>query len=113
MEKKNYRQYRYSADAGSLLVGDANFAISIGNDYGDGDYKFRVYDSGINYKEEKENWVFKNEIDGTFYVFRYDCLNKEERTDAIAKHKAVKLEGNYQIFTSKTLDGNIAFIKWD
>ena len=113
MEKKNYRQYKYSADAGSLLIGDANFVFRLGNGYGDGEYKFRVYNEGLNYKEEEENWVFEISIDGIFYVFKDDCLEKEERAEAIAKRKAVKLEGYYGIFTSKTLDGNIAFVKWD
>lgn len=107
---ENFKEYSYSADAGSLLLGTVDFAISLGNGYGDGCFKFRVYDEDIDLAFVGKGWKYERGVEGNLFVFDYDCLNKAEREEAICNGRAVKLAGRYAIYR-RDARCNFAFVK--
>lgn len=107
---RNYKEFKYFADAGSLAVGFEDFIVNLSNRYGDGSFSFRVYEENIDLHNLK-GWVFDRTIKGDdFYIFDYDCLDKKERYEAIERGKAIKLSGRYAVYT-RDARCNFAFVK--
>lgn len=107
---RNYKEYLYYADAGALALGNENFAFSFHNGYGDGCFKFRVYDDDIDLDLLDRGWKYETVINGNFYIFDYDCLKKAERAEEISKGLALGLNGRYAIYR-RNGRCNFAFVK--
>ena len=107
---KNFSEYQYAADAGTLLIGDDNFAFHLSNGYGDGSFKFRVYYEDIDLGSANKGWKFDTIVEGSFYLFDYDCLGKEDRRAEIEAGQAVKLDGRYAIYR-RDARCNFAFVR--
>ena len=107
---RNYKEYSYCADAGSLALGNENLAFSLHNGYGDGCFKFRVYDEDIDLDLLDRGWKYETVVNGNFYIFDYDCLKKAERAEEISRGQAVELNGRYAIYRRHGRC-NFAFVK--
>ena len=72
--------YDYSCDGGSLMLGNRDFQVAFPNGFGDGE--FPVYIGNTGYTVCKEFYGdrvrFVGSIEGTFNVYAYDCLTKDE-----------------------------------
>lgn len=86
------KEYAYYCDAGSIMIGNADFRFRISNGVGDGRFYVYITDSW----EETESIIRGKEFEvigdtrGKFDVYGYDC-----NTDLIL----CVLEGRYMIYT--------------
>lgn len=71
------------SDSGSLKIGNDDFALFIGNGYGDGTTRYAIFD----YEPEWSNWFgyvqnfFSVKKDNSIFVYGYDCGDESSRTE--------------------------------
>ena len=70
------------SDSGSLKIGNDDFALFIGNGYGDGITRYAIFD----YEPEWADWFghvqeyFSVKKDDSIFVYSYDCGDESSRT---------------------------------
>lgn len=95
------KKYTYYCDGGSLKLGNGNFTATYGNDFGDGDFEVRIYDSEEEVMKDYElnQLNFKGSVEGEISIYEYDCGNEILTT----------INGRYGIYAHC---GDIILEKW-
>lgn len=91
-------KYYYSADGGSILLGNDDFTCCYTNGFGDGTFAVYVVERG---EKSTRSYNFKGAVAGTFNVYGYDCDKDEILTT---------LTGRFGVYAK---DGTIILERWD
>ena len=91
------KKFTYSADGGTIQLGNENFLCHYCNDYGDGTFSIYVINEG---EMSTKRFNFQGSVKGTFNVYGYDCDTEEVLTT---------LTGRYGVYASV---GTVVLEKW-
>lgn len=91
------KEFKYSTEGGSLMVGTEAFKAHYSNYYGDGDFTVYIDDDG----NDPDNWKYVDSVEGQFNV--YDCDTKDAEI-------LTTLNGRYGIYSKR---GNMLLVKWN
>lgn len=83
------KTYYYTADAGSVMLGNNTFKAHYSNGYGDGYFEIYIAEAGEVKTPEADGWHFVDVVEGSFAVYDYDCSDAEILTT---------LSGRYLIY---------------
>lgn len=92
------KEFNYSADGGSLMLGTETFRARFTNGYGDGEFTVTIDENG---EVDLHGWCFVEDVEGKFNVYDYDFGNAEILTT---------LEGRYGIYNCY---GDMLLVKWN
>ena len=104
------KEYKYTCDGGSIMIGNETFACAFPNNYGDGRHRVIVYDEGELSMDEQCKLEFRGVIYGKSYLYNYDCYGEKERKDK--RHVLCELNGRNAIYASKGRTGTMHIVKW-
>lgn len=91
------KEFNYSTDGGSLMLGTKAFKAHYSNGYGDGKFTVYIDENG----NDPDNWKFVDSVEGQFNVYDYDTNDAEILTT---------LSGRYGIYCKH---GNMLLVKWN
>lgn len=95
------KEFKYSADGDSLMLGTEAFKAHYSNYYGDGDFTVYIDENGNDPDNWKDNWKYVDSVEGQFNV--YDCDTKDAEV-------LTTLEGRYGIYGKH---GDMLLVKWN
>lgn len=72
------KEFNYSADGGSLMLGTEAFKAHYSNGYGDGNFPVYIDESGKD--PNNKHWKFVDSVEGQFNVYDYDGKGAEVLT---------------------------------
>lgn len=93
------KEFKYSADGGSLMLGTEAFKAHYFNNYGDGEFTVFIDESSKDTDEKR--WKYIDSVEGQFNVYDYDCGNAEILTT---------LNGRYGVYSNH---GDMLLVKWN
>lgn len=93
------KEFNYSADGGSLMLGTEAFKAHYSNGYGDGDFTVYIDESGKDPDEKR--WKFIDSVEGQFNVYDYDGKSAEV---------LIALNGRYGVYNNH---GDMLLVKWN
>lgn len=91
------KEFNYSAEGGSLMLGTEAFKAHYSNYYGDGTFTVYIDENG----NDPDNWKFVDSVEGQFNVYDWDTNDAEILTT---------LSGRYGIYCKR---GNMLLVKWN
>ena len=91
------KEFNYSAEGGSLMLGTEAFKAHYSNYYGDGTFTVYIDENG----NDPDNWKFVDSVEGQFKVYDWDTNDAEILTT---------LSGRYGIYCKR---GNMLLVKWN
>lgn len=80
------KEYYYTAEAGSVMLGTDDFKAHYPNGSGDGDFKIYISEENEVINPEADGWHFVDGVEGVFDVFDYDCRGAERLTTLIGRY---------------------------
>lgn len=96
------KEYKYSADGGSIRIGNDNFSIRLSNDYGDGSFTVYIIDYDEMGRLLAQGYNLVGEIRGECNLYDYDGVVYEGKI-------ITTLKGVYSIYIKS---GTVILEKW-
>lgn len=92
------KEFNYSADGGSLMLGTEAFRAYFFNNYGDGTFTVYIDESGKD--PDNKHWRYIDSVEGHFNVYDYDGKSADV---------LIPLNGRYGVYSNH---GDMLLVKW-
>lgn len=88
------KEYYYTAEAGSVMLGTDDFKAHYPNGSGNGDFKIYVDKENDVTNPNVNGWNFIDVVEGIFNVYDYDCHGAERLTSLIGRYLIYNRNGD-------------------